>query len=141
MPMSLTRTWIYLVAVLLVLGLSGCDSPSPAFSGLNPVRVTVDGSTFSVRHTPFAAEAIRLNPEANPTRGGTVFKGAKAMVLASGCAVVTDTLDGDEAVVRADLDCAGAGPRPARDARPLELDCGIIGPGKDYAEIESIVTR
>ncbi len=112
---------------MALVALAGCDSPSPAFARLPAHRVTVDGSIFAVRHTHFDAEAIRLSVEGSTTRGGTVFKGAKAMILVSGCAVVPETLKGDENLVYADLDCPGAGQRPPRRRKPLELDCAFTG--------------
>ena len=119
--------WSFIVFTALAAGLAACDSPSPRFSGLAARQVLVDGSRFSVRSTAHEAEAIRLSRELKPERGPTVLKGAKAIVLASGCKLVPGTLDGDTNIVRADIDCPGAAPRPWRRPKPIELDCGVVG--------------
>lgn len=129
----------YLVFLALA-GLAGCDSPSPAFSRLPATRISVDGAVFAVRHTAFEAEAIRLNAQGGTTRGGIVYRGAKAMILVSGCAVVPETLEGDTNIVRADLDCPGAGPRPPRRAKPVELDCAFTG-AADQGDFTCAVQR
>lgn len=139
--------WSCVALLALVLGVAGCDSPSPRFSGLAARQVTVDGSLFSVRHTVWEAEAIRLSREARPRRGPMVLKGGKAIVLASGCKLVPNTLDGDTNVVRADIACPGAPERPYRGPDPIELDCGVIGGygrgpfGTVDAEFECTVLR
>ncbi|MDF0602963.1 hypothetical protein P1J78_19645 [Psychromarinibacter sp. C21-152] len=107
---------------------AACDSPSPAFSRLPAHRVTVDDATFSVRFTPFEAEALRVSRGLPGSRGEVMFAGARAIMLASGCPVVPKTLEGDPAIVRASLDCAGTGPRPSPPAAPEAYDCGFVGP-------------
>ena len=134
MVLKMPFWWSLVVIVALVTGLAGCDSPSPAFSGLASRNVTVDGSSFSVRHTRDRAEAIRLSREWRPPLGRTLLKGSMAIMLASGCAVKPGSLDGDTNIVRADLDCAGQGALPGR-ARAEGMDCigyelgGIGGDG------------
>ncbi len=115
--------WWSLVALLaLVTGLAGCDSPSPAFSGLAARNVVVDGSSFAVRHNGHEAEAIRTSPEWRPPLGRTLLKGSMAIMLASGCPVDPDSLDGDTNIVRADLECSGTGALPDR-ARAVGMEC------------------
>ncbi len=106
----------------LVTGLAGCDSPSPRFSGLASRNVTVDESTFAVRHNGYEAEAIRTSFEARPPLGRTLLKGFMAIMLASGCAVDPESLDGDTNIVRADLDCSGEAAAPLR-VRSGGMDC------------------
>ena len=95
--------------------------------GLTARQVTVDGSLYSVRNTVFEAEAIRLNQERPPRISTAVMKGARAIEMASGCAVLRHSLRGDTNVVRADIDCPGAPERPWKPPAPLELDCSRVG--------------
>ncbi len=93
----------------------------------------MDGFRFAVRATRFEAEAIRIGPEWPPKRADVVYKGAKAIVLASGCAVIPKTLEGDENIVRADLDCPGSGPRPWSRPKRQSLDCAFTTPFRNDA--------
>ena len=128
MQVSMPMWWSMVVLVAFALGLAACDSPSVAFQDVAERRVKVDGFHFSVRATRYEAEAIRLGLERPPKRADVVFKGAKAMVIASGCAVVPKSLEGDENIVRADLDCPGSGPKPWSRPAPKSLDCGFTTP-------------
>ncbi|MBY4894434.1 hypothetical protein KUL25_16885 [Rhodobacteraceae bacterium N5(2021)] len=89
----------------LTLLLVACDSPSPAMMGITPTYVTVDGADFSVRRNGNRAEAIRTNATPFPSIGAIVHRAGNAMEQATGCAVITDTLRGDQNVMRADLIC------------------------------------
>jgi len=91
--------------ILFALLLAACDSPGPEFAGLPGTRVTVDGSTFSVRRSGNTAQAIRLNME---RRAGVMARGFVAIEQATGCAVRPGTLSGDPAVIYAKLTCAGS---------------------------------
>jgi hypothetical protein len=82
-----------------------CDSPSPAMMGTEAQRIDVDGATFSVRVRGTRAEAIRLNPMPMPSIGAVIQRAGRAMELASGCRVIGDSIRGDPALLRADLDC------------------------------------
>jgi len=85
--------------------LMGCDSPNPAFMQVEAQRITVDGSTFSVRIHEDRAEAIRTSFERLPKIGDTFPKAAKAIEIASGCKVVPNSMKGDPALMVAKLDC------------------------------------
>lgn len=91
-----------LPAVLLLVA---CDSPSPAMIGIAPTFVAVDGAEFSVRRNGNRAEAIRTNAMPFPSIGAIVHRAGDAMEQATGCTVITDTLRGDQNVMRADLLC------------------------------------
>ncbi|WP_241523929.1 hypothetical protein [Oceaniglobus indicus] len=84
---------------------AGCDSPSPAFSGVPATSVTVDGSTFSVRVRGDRAEALRTSREFRPAESVVMARAAKAIEQASGCAITKAGLSGDQAIQRARLDC------------------------------------
>jgi len=117
--------------------LTACDSPSMAFQAIEPVMITMDGSEFSVRVTPYDAEAIRLNFEPGATRYSIVPKGVKAIEAVSGCKVLRETLRGDADLVAADIACAGVAPR-IKPKRPPRLDCTAyeVGGFGDHTDLE-----
>ena len=131
MQLSMSFWWSMIVLMAFAMGLAACDSPSVAFQSVAERKVSVDGFHFSVRATRYEAEAIRLGLERPPRRAEVVYKGAKAMVIASGCAVVPKSLEGNENIVRADLDCPGVGPKPWALKKQKTLDCGFTTPWQD----------
>ncbi|MEL6168360.1 MAG: hypothetical protein AAFR35_06690 [Pseudomonadota bacterium] len=58
------------------------------------------------------AEAYRTSRGSIPPKRAVLAGGARAMELATGCSVASRTLRGDQAVVKARLDCKG---RPSLD--------------------------
>ncbi|MBJ3764224.1 hypothetical protein ILP92_15860 [Maribius pontilimi] len=92
--------WIILLALL-----AACDSPSLRFRDAPATRVSVDGSVFSVRVKGERAESLRLSRERRPRVGATLARAEAAIGQASGCQV--KRIDGDQAIQRATLDCAG----------------------------------
>lgn len=110
---------VVLAAAALV---AGCDSPSQQFARIEAKRITVGGSTFSVRHTDYQAEAIRTNFEPGVQRRAILIKATEAIERSSSCRVLPQTVRGDTNLVRADIACAGAAEalRPPRETR---LDC------------------
>lgn len=94
-----------LLLLPFLLLLVACDSPSPAMMGIAPTFVTVDGADFSVRRNGNRAEAIRTNVMPFPSIGAIVQRAGEAMEQATGCTVITDSLRGDQNVMRADLIC------------------------------------
>jgi len=113
--------WSFIVLFALAFGLAGCDSPSPRYMGMTARQVVVDGAEFSVRATPWDAEAIRVNFKLKARRGDIVASGGVAIEMATGCKVKPRSLQGDTNIVRARIACPGAPPRnrgtPARYAR------------------------
>ena len=97
-----------LSACLACLLLLACNTPSPGFRGIDPVRVTVDGSVFAVRVAGNAAEAIRINPQYAPRMGPIGDRARVAIERVSGCSVAR--LGGDQAMIRARLSCGRAAP-------------------------------
>ena len=94
----------YRVLVLTIL--AACSSPHPSFMSAEEQVVKVEGSTFKVRVKGDKATAIRSNFEYIPKIGDTFPKAAKAMQIASGCAVVPNSMKGDPALMVAKLDCS-----------------------------------
>ncbi len=90
---------------VISLVLASCDSPHPAFMGVESQTIEVQGSTFQIRIRKDSAEAIRTNFERVPKIGNTFPKAARAMEIASGCKVVPASMKGDPALMTARLDC------------------------------------
>jgi hypothetical protein len=90
---------------LLLVLLAACDSPAPAMMGTDSTRITIDAVEFSIRIRGDRAEAIRTNMMPNPSIGAVYPRAVQAMEEVSGCRVIEDSLRGDVAVMRADLDC------------------------------------
>ena len=109
--------------VILLVTLAGCDTASPAFRGIEPVRITVGKSVFAIRVKENRAEAIRLNPEWAPRIDAVAPRAVAAIEKVSGCEVIR--LDGDQALMVARLKCGKAGqPMEVMPGR-IEYDCDI----------------
>lgn len=95
----------FVVSTLVICLLTSCDSPHPAFMGVEAKVVEVQGSTFSVRVRENYAQAIRTNFEFVPKIGDTFPKAKIAIETASGCRVVPESMKGDPALMTAKLKC------------------------------------
>lgn len=93
-------------------------------SGVRATQIEVAGSKFAVRRTGDRIEALRISPEAGPSRSETLRKASIAILGATGCGIRTGSLSGDQAVIRAELDCVGTKPPFEEKAVPVLLDCG-----------------
>jgi hypothetical protein len=93
------RTLLLCFALLL----AACNTPGPAFRGIQPIRITVQGSTFDVRVNADRAEAIRVNMEYAPRFGPIRQRAAVAMQKVSGCRVTR--VGGDQAQAIGKLSC------------------------------------
>jgi hypothetical protein len=51
----------YVALMIFCTVLAACNTPSIGFRGIDPVTLTVEGSTFDVRMNGTVAEAIRTN--------------------------------------------------------------------------------
>ncbi|MEL6551009.1 MAG: hypothetical protein AAFQ54_12270 [Pseudomonadota bacterium] len=107
------------LAILVLLALAACNTPTPEFYGVAPVDVTVDGSAYKIFYREDRAQAIRTNPELRPNRNAEA-KITQAIEIVSGCQVV-GALRGDVALANARVDC-GSGARPW----PVEVELRII---------------
>ncbi|MFD2738166.1 hypothetical protein ACFSUD_01140 [Sulfitobacter aestuarii] len=96
--------------LLIALAFSACNVPGPHFRDLAATRVTVDGSTFDVRHRGELAEATRVNVQYAPRFGPIRSRAGRAMALVSGCRVME--VYGDQALSTGVLDCAKNRPVP-----------------------------
>lgn len=70
-------------------------------------EVVVDGARFRVDMAAGMAEAHRLGLDLRLARGPMVRRGELAILRATGCPIRPGTLEGDQAIVRAELDCTG----------------------------------
>lgn len=107
----------YLFSFIFLISLAACNTPSPGFKGIAPVRITVGKSSFDVRVKDRRAEAIRLNREWAPRLETVAPRAVAAIEKVSGCEVTN--LGGDQALITARLKCAG-------DAKPLAVEPGRI---------------
>lgn len=85
--------------------LAGCASP--AYLGERSQLVTEAGSSFRVymRSGSGDVEAHRVSPELLPSRALVLVKAEEAIAFATGCRVIPGTMEGDQAIVRAEVDC------------------------------------
>ena len=109
------------IVLSLAMLLAACNTPSPGFRGIAPVRVTVAPSVFDVRVKDRQAEAIRINSEYAPRMGPIGPRAAIAIEQVSGCKV--RRLGGDQAMIRAALDCDGRGAPPPV---PPSYSCAVL---------------
>ncbi len=93
-------------AIVLILLLAGCSSAGLQFSGVAPVRVVVDGSTFDVYARDGDVQAIRLSHELFPNKADTLARAIAAIEQATGCQVLANSLAGDTALVKAKIRCS-----------------------------------
>jgi hypothetical protein len=142
MQINMPLWWSFVILFALAFGLAACDSPSPRYMGQTARQVTIDGSVFSVRATPWDAEAIRVNMELNTRRKGIVALGGVAIETATGCKVKGRTLQGDTNIVRAKIACPGVAPLRKNAPNLRQLDCGLVSGwrkdsyGRDFAEVD-----
>jgi len=107
------------VVICFVL-VAGCATETRHFRGVDPVRVSVDGSVFDIRLRGNLAEAIRINPQYAPRLGPLRARAGFAMARISGCQV-TGVL-GDQAVMTGVLDCQEMAELPVVDS----YDCADV---------------
>jgi hypothetical protein len=127
------------LSLILLVTLAACDTPSPGFRGVDPVRVTVGASVFDVRVKDGQAEAIRLNTEYAPRMGPIAPRATLAIEQVSGCTV--RRLGGDQAMIRASLNC-GQGETRRPPPVPPSYSCAVItrpAAGGPDARLEEII--
>jgi len=92
----------YVALMIFCTALAACNTPSIGFRGIDPVTVTVEGSTLDVRVKGTVAEAIRTNMQYAPRMGPIGGRASVAIEQVSGCKV--KRFGGDQAVIVAELD-------------------------------------
>ncbi|WP_417250469.1 hypothetical protein [Celeribacter sp.] len=101
---------LILTFLIAALPLSGCmTSASIGSERLTATPVAVDGHLYHVyRHRDEnRAEAHRVDFVVPPPSRVEVLQGGyKAIIAATGCKIPNGSLDGDQAIVTAKLDCS-----------------------------------
>lgn len=97
--------WLFSVLILL-LNVAACNAPSAHFRGLEPTRVTVQGSTFDIRQRDDLVEAIRVNSQYAPRLGKIGRRAEIAIEQVTNCPV--KWIRGDAALLLAKLKCGAA---------------------------------
>jgi len=108
------------IGLFCFFAMAACDMASPEFAGVTPVRVKMGASVFDVRVAGRRAEAVRLNPQAAPRLASVGVPAVLAVERVSGCRV--ERLTGDQAMMRARLNCGKGAPAPLTRATYLECD-------------------
>lgn len=98
------RCSLCLLSVASVV-LAACNTPAPPGQHLPHRTVTVEGSRFRVFHDSSSAVAIRTNPELNPRPAKIFPRAARAITQVTGCRIVPGTVDGDPAMIKAEILC------------------------------------
>ncbi|MBV1867990.1 MAG: hypothetical protein KUG69_08810 [Marinosulfonomonas sp.] len=98
-------TWVMKNYILVLFLLPGCASP--AFLNQPARDVNVADSVFRVymRLGTSEVEAHRISFEMLPSRVLTYARAHQAITQATGCKVVNGSLEGDQAIIRASVDC------------------------------------
>lgn len=98
-----------LAALLVFLLVAACDSPDRAFWGAEAQRITLDGRVYAVHlrrdATRPQAQVIRLGHARRPDHAAILEAMPRAAELASGCAVIPGSLQGDSGVMTMRLRC------------------------------------
>lgn len=108
------------LGLISLVAVVACDTASPEFAGVAPVRVSIGETVFDVRVAGRRAEAVRLNAELAPRLASVGVPAVLAIERVSGCKVAR--LNGDQAMMRATLDCGSGTPRPLPRTAYLECD-------------------
>ena len=106
-------------AAFLTLMLSACNGPGPAFRHVDPVTVRAGDVVFDVRVKGSRAEVVRRGALWAPRPASVAVPAVLVIERVTGCRV--DRLTGDQAMMRATLDCGDGAPAP-RSPRPY-LEC------------------
>lgn len=112
--------------VFTLVFLASCDSPSPYFMSGEQTEVVIDGSRFSVHRQGSLVEVYRMSMEWRPRLSVVLARARLAIEQVTGCPVREGSLQGDHALIRAQLDCDGD-LRPVTPARRHECTVGSGG--------------
>ncbi len=103
------------LAILMLAGLSACDSPSVAFRGAARSIVEIDGTRFAIHRRDNKVEIYRTSFEMLPDRARVFALAELAVLQATGCAARKGSLTGDQALMTATLACGGREPAPGSE--------------------------
>ncbi|SEK44536.1 hypothetical protein [Roseovarius nanhaiticus] len=120
-----------MILIVAALALMACDTPGPAFRGVEPVRIGLRGDVFDVRVDGVQAQAMRLNARWAPNLDSVAPNGVLAIEEVSGCRV--RKLYGDAALMTARLDC---GQKLEPLPRGFAYDCDVYKIFDGLAELD-----
>lgn len=109
-----------------LLALFGCGTPHPAFFDSDKHVVEIEGSRFVIYEKHEAVEVYRTSFEYLPPLARIHARARVAIRQATGCNVVEGSLKGDQALMRALLDC-GTGRKLPPPPEPDYL-CEVYDP-------------
>lgn len=115
-----------LLAGMMLVFLTGCGTPHPAFFDSEKHVVEVEGSRFVIYEKHEAVEVYRTSFEYLPPLERVFARARVAIRQATGCKVVEGSLKGDHALMRALLDC-GTGRKLPPTPEPDYL-CEVYDP-------------
>lgn len=95
---------IYCVAIITTL-ITGCNSGSMDFMGVESQTVTVGQSTFNVRRLNGRVELVRTNPEFLTSLSQIIGRASVAVEETTGCTPRPGTWTGDQAMMQVEIDC------------------------------------
>ncbi len=115
-----------LTVLIVGLGLTACDSPSPQFrtQDTTTTEVTVEGSLFKIHRRENWVESYRTSFEALPNVSKILRRAKVAIELGTGCPIREGSLTGDQGIQRAELNCDGTLP-PVPPSMKVEFNCEI----------------
>jgi len=93
------------VLAIVFLNVVGCSSPG--FLGQPQKDIEVGGSLFRVymRSGTEQVEVHRISIEPLPSKSLTLRNAARAIEIATGCSLDDGSLEGDQAIINAEVDC------------------------------------
>lgn len=92
------------LCLLVLFSFSACDTPSPAFTGVEVSRHDIGGNLYAVYVKGARAQAIRTNFAQSPDIRAISRQAEMAIEQAAQCSV--SEIFGDVAVLNAILDCS-----------------------------------
>lgn len=95
----------FAIFLCVFLALVSCSSPGRRFSGVEPVRVMVEESTFDVYVLGNDVRVIRMNFAVLPTLIVIGPHAVAAMEQVTGCSVISNSFSGDQAMAEARVSC------------------------------------
>jgi hypothetical protein len=100
----------FVISLQIGVLLSACTSASLSMWGVAPVDITIGNSQFRIWADPGSGqvEAHRISVEMPPPgRREVLARGLRAIEQVTGCVVRAGSLAGDQAIMTAEIDCAG----------------------------------
>ncbi|WP_194094181.1 hypothetical protein [Marivivens aquimaris] len=91
--------------ILIVVTLASCSGSTLPYSGIEPVEVALDGSTFHVYRKGEDVEVVRTGASGIWSLQQVAGLTAQAVYLTTNCRIAEGTLSGDAAVQHARLNC------------------------------------